>query len=105
MRTGKIEKGGRKVPSISTRYHDKMKDEVRKDSAAAQFDVLRMMLSLEVILGIRICIIDIKGDYIQGGANKRCIYVREPSKIPGTCGTQWLFSRLPYSKNSRRSAM
>lgn len=75
---------------------DKLKDEVRKDSATAQFDIIRLMISIIVILGFRMGIIDVKGAYLQSGNIRRKIYVRPPAEIPNTRGQLWLLTKLPY---------
>lgn len=75
---------------------DQMKEDVRKDSATAQFHIIRLMLSLVVVLGFRIGVIDIKGAYLQSGEIKRRIYVRPPPDISGTRGSLWLLTLLPY---------
>lgn len=73
-----------------------MKGDVRKDSSTAQFDIIRLMLSLVVILNFRIGVIDIKGAYLQSGAIKRRIYVRPPPDIANTRGKLWLLTVMPY---------
>lgn len=52
---------------------DKLKKTVRKDSATAQFDVIRLILSLATIFTFRIGCIDIKGAYLQSGPIRRSI--------------------------------
>lgn len=56
----------------------KMKHEIRKDSATAQFDVIRLICSIAAILRLRLGCIDIKGAYLQSGPITRDIYVRPP---------------------------
>lgn len=60
---------------------DKLRKTVRKDSASAQFDVVRMLLSLTTLFRFRLACIDIKGAYLQSGQIKRCIYVRAPREL------------------------
>lgn len=60
---------------------DRMKKTVRKDSATAQFDIIRLLLSLASIFLFRLSCIDIKGAYLQSGPIKRQIYVRPPREL------------------------
>lgn len=57
---------------------DREKDEIRKDSAAADMKILRIVLSLGVILNFTFGVADIKGAYMQSGPAQRDIYVRPP---------------------------
>ena len=54
---------------------DKYKDEVHKDSATAQFPIIRLVLSIAAFLGFTLPSIDIKGAYIQGGSLGRHIFI------------------------------
>lgn len=75
---------------------DKMKHEVRKDSATAQFDVIRMICSIASILMMKLGCIDIKGAYMQSGPIKRDIYIRPPRECNAPRGILWKLTKLPY---------
>ena len=53
--------------------HDDEKNNVRKDSATAQFDGIRLLCSVATILRFRIGCLDIKGAYPQSGPIQRDI--------------------------------
>ena len=53
-------------------------DSVRKDSAAAQFPIIRQILSLEKILSVSVGSLYIKGAYLEARNLPRDIYVRPP---------------------------
>lgn len=74
---------------------DKEKGNLRKDASVAQFDVIRLLLSLATILQFSIGCVDIKGAYLQSGAVKRRIYVRPPRQWTKR-GLLWLLTKLPY---------
>lgn len=75
---------------------DELKDEVRKDSATAQFNVIRLILEIATYLQMRIGILDISGPYMQIGPIKREIFVRPPREWDnGTHGSIWEFLKLP----------
>lgn len=44
---------------------DAMKDEVRKDSATAQFEIMRLMLSLSTFAPMKLGLIDVSGACMQ----------------------------------------
>lgn len=105
----KIKKDEKSVRSLKARIvahgnEDKEKDTVRKDSAAAQFTVIRLLLSLAAILRFRLAKIDVKKAYLQSGPIQRTIYVRPPRelyKIPSekprvSRGILWKLLKLPY---------
>lgn len=75
---------------------DRMKKTVRKDSATAQFDIIRLLLSIASILCFRLGCIDIKGAYLQSGPIKRTIYVRPPSELDLPRHILWKLRKLPY---------
>lgn len=76
---------------------DIMKDDIRKDSATAQFDVIRLMLTITTFLPMRIGVVDISGAYMQSGPIKRDIYVRPPREWEQTTrGRIWKLLKLPY---------
>ena len=95
----KVEENGRK--RLKARLcphgnHDIEKDSVRKDSATAQFDVIRMLCSLATILNFRLGCLDIKGAYLQSGPIQRDIYVRPPPELHSRRGILWKLTKLPY---------
>lgn len=47
-----------------------MRNSVRKDSATAQFDVIRMILTIVTFLPVRLGLVDISGAYMQSGPIK-----------------------------------
>lgn len=75
---------------------DRMKTTVRKDSATAQFDEIRLLLSLASIFMFRLGCIDIKGAYLQSGPVKRCIYVRPPQDLGIPRYILWKLWKHPY---------
>lgn len=76
---------------------DAMKDEIRKDSATAQFNVIRLMLAMATFFPMRLGVIDISGAYMQSGPIKREMYVRPPREWDGTArGRVWKLTKLPY---------
>lgn len=72
---GKIPLKARLCPHVN---RDNMKQEVRKDSATAQFDAICLMIGLKTMLVLRLVCIYIKGAYLQNGSLKRFIYVNTP---------------------------
>lgn len=58
--------------------HDTKKDNIKKDSSTAQFDIIRLMLSLLKFTGYRIGLVHTKGAYLQSGPIQRKIYARPP---------------------------
>ena len=75
---------------------DKDKDGIRKDSAAAQFPTIRLMLSLSALLGLKVGTIDISAAYLQSGPIKREIFVHPPKEHRGERGRIWKLLKLPY---------
>lgn len=75
---------------------DHLKDDVRKDSATAQFHVIRLLLAIATTLHFLLGVIDISGAYMQSGPIKREIYVRPPRKWRTTRGHIWKLLKLPY---------
>lgn len=75
---------------------DDEKDDVRKDSSAAQFFAIRLVLYISTLLGFRLGMADIKGAYLQSGPIKRTIYVRPPREWRGARGMLWMLLKLPY---------
>lgn len=75
---------------------DKMKHQIRKDSATAQFDVIRLLLSIATILQLRLGCVDIKGVYLQSGPIQRKIFVRPSKEITSERGYVWRLTKLSY---------
>lgn len=74
-----------------------MMNEVRKHSATAQFDVIRLMISMTTLLPYRLGIVDISGAYIKSGPIKWKVYVRPPKEWNGTkTGNIWELLKLSY---------
>lgn len=87
---------------------DVMKNDVRNDSATAQFDVIRLMLSVTAILPFRIGLVDISGIYMQSVPIKRKIYVRPPrERDEAGRGKIWELLKMPYeiTEEGRQWAM
>lgn len=76
---------------------DSGKDSVRKDSATAQFDVIRLMMSIATLLSFYVGLIDIQGAYLQSGPIKRDILVLPPIEVGEKRGILWKLVKLPYS--------
>ena len=79
---------------------DDEKDSIRKDSATAQLNIIRLLLSLVTFLGFRIGTADIKGAYLQSGPFQRAIYVRPPRewyrRHRSDRKVLWKLTKLPY---------
>ena len=80
---------------------DKEKDFVRKDSSAAQFTVIRLLLSAAAYHGFRLGKIDVKKAYLQSGPIRRQVYVRPPKEYYSCRNSPkrkvlWKLSKLPY---------
>ena len=75
---------------------DRQKDNIRKDSSTAQFDVIRILLTAVTFIGMRLALADIKGAYLQSGPIQREIYVRPPREWKGSRGKLWRLTKLPY---------
>lgn len=75
---------------------DKMKNDIRKDSATAQFDVIRLFCSMAAVLQFRLGCLDIKGAYLQSGPIQREIFVRPPKECGSIRGMLWRLVKMPY---------
>lgn len=79
---------------------DQEKDTVRSDSTNAQFDVIRLLLFMAVILHFRIGVLDIKGAYMKSGDIQRLLYVRPPRDLilmyRELRNVLWKLLRMPY---------
>ena len=92
---GEEDKRRLKCRMVPHRNPDRDKDSVRKDSATAQFPVIRLVLSIAAVLNMVIATIDIKGAYLQGGYLSRDIYVRPP-KGWAAHGVLWRLLKPAY---------
>lgn len=75
---------------------DKDKDKVRKDSATAQFCVIRIVLSIAALFNFPIASIDIKSAYLQGGTLPRDVYMRPPKGWSQPWHVVWKLLRPAY---------
>ena len=75
---------------------DRDKEFVRKDSATAQFPIIRIVLSLAAIMSFSIASIDIKGAYLQAGQFPRDIYVKLSKGWASNARTVWKILRPAY---------
>lgn len=75
---------------------DRMKDDIRKDSSTAQFNVIRMTLSKATDMDDVLGHVEIRGAYIQSGPIQRTIYVRPPRKWEAQEEILWRLTKLPY---------
>lgn len=76
--------------------HDRTKKTASKDSATAEFAIIRLLLSMAIFLQLRLGCIDIKGVYLQSGPIKRRIYVRLPPELGSPRNILWKIQKLPY---------
>jgi hypothetical protein len=65
---------------------DNQKDEVRKDTQAASFTAIRILLTLAALHKCHISSLDIKGAYLQSGPCKRFVFFRTPNEWAGARG-------------------
>lgn len=75
---------------------DMQKDDVQKDSATAQFDVIRLALSMSTRMNAVLDHADIKGAYIQSGRIKTKMYERPQREMKAECWTLWMLTMLSY---------
>lgn len=76
--------------------HDDQKNDIRKDSATAQFDIIRFMLALVTFLPMELGAVDISGAYMQSGPIRRDLYVRPPREWGHRRGFVWKLLKMPY---------
>lgn len=76
--------------------HDKMRHTIRKDSATAQFDVIRLLLCLAAISQFRLGYIDIRDAYFPSRPIRRDSFVRPPHEMKDKRGKLWWLTKLPY---------
>lgn len=74
---------------------DKNRFTVRRDSASADLNTVRMIISLAQTLHFDMATADVQGAYMQSGPIKRNIFVRPPKQLP-TTRCIWKLTRLPY---------
>lgn len=72
------------------------KDGIRKGSANARFPVIRLMLSLSALMGLRVGTIEISAVYLQPGPVKRDIFVLPPKENRDKRVTIRKLLKLPY---------
>lgn len=97
----KVKSGGNKVKRMKAQIcpngnRDRMKKSVHKDSATAQFDIIRLILSLASILLFRLGCIYINSAYLQSSPIKRRIYVRPPRELGLPRHILCKLKKLPY---------
>lgn len=92
------EKGGMKLKARICPHgnRDMLKDDVRKDASSAQFEVIRIAVSMATRMTGILGHVDIKGAYLQSGPIKRTIYVRPPRELGVKRGIFWKLTKLPY---------
>ena len=75
---------------------NKYKDEVRKESASAQFPIIRLVLSIAAFLGFTLASIDIKGAYLQGGSLGPDIFIYPPARWGSAGRIVWMLIKPAY---------
>ena len=75
---------------------DKDKDGIRKDSIAAQFPTIRLILSLSALIGVKVGTIDTSAAYLQFSPIKREIFVHRSKEHRGKRGTIRKLLKLSY---------
>jgi hypothetical protein len=75
---------------------DKEKYEVRKDTQAASFTAISILITLAAPYNNHIASLDIKSAYLQSDPCKRYIFVWPPNEWPGGRGVVWKLLKLPY---------
>jgi Reverse transcriptase (RNA-dependent DNA polymerase) len=70
--------------------------DLRKDTQAASFTSIRVLLYLAAIFYLHIASIDIKGTYLQSGRCQRDIFVRPQNEWRQARGVAWKLLKLPY---------
>ena len=100
IKTGEDGKRTLKSRVVPHGNRDDDKDFIRKDSATAQLNIVRLLLSLVTFLGFRLATSDIKGAYLQSGPIRRAIYVRLPREWYRRHAVNrkvlWKLTKLPY---------
>lgn len=71
------------------------KGNIRNDSAAAQFNVIRLLLSHTIIFDFTNRFVDVKGSYVQSGKISRETYVPPPHEIKQR-NVLWKLCELSY---------
>ena len=75
---------------------DKEKENMRKYSATTQFDVIRLLCSLDTVLVFKFGCLDVQGAYLQSGPIRRDIFVRPPHEYSRARGVLWRLLKVPY---------
>lgn len=71
--------------------------DVRKYSSTAQFDAIRLALSISASMEAVLGHVDIKDAYLHRVPIKRTIFVRPPRELGVKRGTLWRLTKLPYA--------
>lgn len=75
---------------------DREKGNIRNDSANAQFNLIKLILSIASVLELSLGCIGIKSAYLQSGPIKRELYVKPPREVDASRGVLWKLKKLPY---------
>lgn len=75
---------------------DADRDQVRADCAAAEMEVIRIILSIGTSVGFYFGYEDIKGVYMKSGPIKRNVYGRPPRECNRKRGIIWRLPKSPY---------
>jgi hypothetical protein len=72
------------------------RDIVRKDTQAASFLSIRLLLTIAALSRLSLASVDIRGAYMQSDPCPRDIYVRPPNECRGPRSVVWKLLKLPY---------
>jgi Reverse transcriptase (RNA-dependent DNA polymerase) len=84
------------TPIVLHGNEDNERDDVRKDTQAASFTSIRILLALASIYHLHIASIDIKGTYLQSGRCRLDIFVHPPNEWRKVRGVGWKLLKLTY---------
>ena len=90
---GKLKLKCRLVPHGN---RDAEKDSICKDSATAQFDCIRLLLSLATIFHLTLASLDVSAAYLQAGRLGRDIYMRPPKGWSSFIDEVWKLVKPAY---------
>lgn len=97
VKTGEDGENSMKARMCPHGNKDKMRHEVKRDSATAQFDAIRLLLAITTFLNMRLGVIDISGAYMKRWPIRRYIYVSPPREgHKKRRGHVWKLLKLPY---------
>lgn len=85
-----------KAPIVPHGNRDVQKNNKRNDSSTAQFDVIRLLLSISSISNFRMALADVKCAYLQIGPILRQIFVIQPRELEHKRGILLELTKLPY---------